>query len=171
MANSTAKKYKLNGEHKEFVINKLALHCGVTEIAEALKSEFGVDVTPQNIAFYKKNYETEWRKQREYFNLNIAEIEPFADKANRVLQRGELIRDLMKHLWLEDVKIKNNVILRDGDNKIELFKLKGNHDVINKLLDSIHKELEPDKLALTDPSGNLSLIDLIKKANEGNGEK
>ena len=91
--------------------------------------------------------------------MNIAEIEPFADKANRVKQRGDLIRDIEeKGLWY-------TIVTKFGEHK------KGNHGAINDLLDSIHRELEPFKIAPTDPSGNFSLIELIKRANETNGGK
>lgn len=141
MADSTNKKFKLDGEHKEYVINKLALHCGVTEIAESLKEEFGIDITPPGIAYYKREWEKEWRKQREYFNKHIAEIEPFADKSLRVQKRGDLIRNIVdKGLWY-------TIKTAFGEHN------KGNHGAINDLLDSIHKELEPNKHAWTDPSG------------------
>lgn len=168
MAKSTTGQSKLKGEHKEFVINKLALHCGVTEIAESLKIEFSVSVTPQNIEYYKREYEEEWRKRREYLNQHIAEIEPYADKVNRVKMRGDLIRDLDKNLWTEEPLIKNNVKVRDDDNNPIMIKGFPNHAAANKILDSIQKELEPDKLALTDPTGSISIIDLIKKANDNN---
>lgn len=159
MPKTEEQKFKLDGEHKQFVINKLAMHCGQTEIVEAIKKEYDVVISVQGIDYYKKKYETEWREQRAYFNLNIAEIEPFADKANRVKARGDLIRDIEeKGLWY-------TVFGKFGDYD------KGNHGAINDLLDSIHKELEPFKIAPTDPSGNLSLIDLIKKANETNGNE
>ena len=153
MKNSDGKKYKLSGEHKEFIINKLALHCGQAEIVEAIKEAYNIDISPQGVDHYKKNYERDWRARREYINKHIAEIEPFADKSLRVQQRGELIRDLVKHLWFEDVKMKGNTVIYDVDGRAERFKLKGNHDVINKLLDSIHKEIEPFKIAHTNSTG------------------
>ncbi len=153
MAKKESEKYKLSGKHKEFVINKLALHCGQTEIAEAVKDEFDIDVTKQCIDYYKREYEEEWRKKREYFNKHIAEIEPFADKSLRVQKRGELVRDLDENLWTETAMVKNDQVVYDKNDNPVMLKTFGNHEKINKLLDSIHKELDPDKLALVDPTG------------------
>ncbi len=153
MTKKKEEKFKLNGIHKEYVINRLALHCGLTEIAESLKIDFDVDVTPQAIEYYKREYEEEWREKRSYFNKHIAEIEPFADKAQRVQKRGDLIRDIEeKGLWY-------TLITQFGKHE------KGNHGAINDLLDSIKKEIEPFKIAQTNPDGdgpveiNVKLID------------
>ncbi len=165
MTNSDEPKFKLKGEHKDFIISKLALHCGQTEIAAAVKDEFGIDMSKQNVDYYKRKYEKEWRKKRDYFNKHIAEIEPFADKSLRVQQRGDLIRDIVdKGLWY-------TVFGKFGDYE------KGNHGAINDLLDSINKELEPRKLALTDPSGEREAAGIIilpekdtKNRGKGNGK-
>ena len=146
-------KFKLSGEHKEFVINKLALHCGVTEIAESLKIDFDIDITPQGISHYKREWEKEWRERRDFLNKHIAEIEPFADKVNRMKMRGDLVRDLNDNLWQEEPLIKNNRTIRDDDNNPIMIKGFPNHGTMNKLLDSMQKESEPDKLALTNPEG------------------
>ena len=164
-------KFKLKGIHKDFIINKLALYCGVTEIAEALKVDFDIDITPQAIEYYKREYEKEWRAKREYFNKHIAEVEPFADKINRIKMRGDLIRDLDDNLWTEEPLIKGNVKIRDDDNNQIMIKGYPNHVSINRLLDSIQKETEPDKLALTTPDGRESFTGLIVLPEKnGNGE-
>lgn len=163
MTNNIPKKFKLAGIHKEFIINKLALHCGTTEIAESLKTEFDIDITPQGIDYYKQNYEDEWRKRREYLNKHIAEVEPFADKVKRVQERGDLIRDI------EDEGLWCIVPGKFGEYK------KGNHGAINALLDSIQKELEPQKIAQTDPSGEKEATGIIilpeKNGDKKNGGK
>lgn len=180
MAKKEDEKFKLDGEHKEFVINKLALHCGQTEIAEAVKVEFDIDITKQCVDYYKREYEKEWRKRREYLNKHIAEIEPFADKALRVKERGNLIRDIIENddLWQLDVAVKCKQIVRDNKNNPVLLKTRANHLVVNMLLDSIHKELEPGKLALTDPTGSEPFTGIIvlpekdgKNGGKGNGRK
>ena len=165
---------KLKGAHKDFIINKLALYCGVTEIAEALKAEFEVDVTPQAIEYYKREYEKEWRAKREYFNAHIAEVEPFADKINRIKMRGDLIRDLDDNLWTEEPLIKRNVMIRDDDGDPIMIKGFPNHVNVNRLLDSIQKELEPLKIAQTDPTGQkeaTGLIVLPEKDGKNGGKK
>lgn len=166
---------KLKGIHKDFIISKLALYCGVTEIAEALKAEFDINVTPQAVEYYKREYEQEWKDKRKYFNAHIAEVEPFADKINRIKMRGDLIRDLNDNLWTEEPLIKNNRTIRDDDNNPIMLKVSSNHVNINRLLDSIHKELEPSKIALTDPSGEHEATGIIvlpeKNGNGKNGGK
>lgn len=149
MPKSDEQKFKLEGIHKEFILNKLALHCGQTEIVEAIKEEFGIEISVQGIDYYKREYEEEWRKKRDYFNKHIAEIEPFADKSLRVQKRGELIRNIEeKGLWY-------TIFGKFGDYE------KGNHGAINDLLDSIHKELEPNKVAWTDPSGEYAVETVV----------
>ena len=175
MAEKKQTKFKLKGIHKDFIINKLALHCGLTEIADELKVEFDIDVTPQAIEYYKREYEKEWREKRAFFNKNIAEIEPFADKVLRVKERGNLIRDIIENddLWQLDVAVKCKQIVRDNKNNPVLLKTRANHLVVNMLLDSIHKELEPGKLALTDPTGSEPFTGIIvlpeKNGNGKNG--
>lgn len=166
---------KLKGIHKDFIINRLALYCGVTEIAEALKVEFDIDVTPQAVEYYKREHGKEWKAKREYFNAHIAEVEPFADKINRIKMRGDLIRDLDDNLWTEEPMIKRNVIIRDDDNNPIMIKGFPNHVNVNRLLDSIQRELEPMKVAQTDPSGQKEAIGLIvlpeKNGSGKNGGK
>ena len=153
MPKKDSEKYKLSGEHKEFILNKLALHCGQTEIVKAIKANFNIDICVQGVDYYKREYEKEWREKRDYFNKHIAEIEPFADKSLRVQKRGDLIRDIIdKGLWY-------TVFGKFGDHE------KGNHGAINDLLDSIKKEIEPFKIAQTNPDGdgpveiNVKLVD------------
>lgn len=175
MANAIPKKFKLSGEHKDYVISKLALYCGTSEIAESLKIDFDVDITPQGVDYYKQNYEDEWRERRKYFNAHIAEVEPFAAKINRIKKRGDLIRDLDDNLWTEEPLIKNNVKIRDDDNNPIMIKGSPNHINVNRLLDSIHKELEPQKIAQTDPTGEKEATGIIilpeKNGNKDNGGK
>ncbi|HEA19633.1 hypothetical protein LCGC14_1125860 [marine sediment metagenome] len=153
MPKKDSEKYKLDGIHKEYILNKLALHCGQTEIVKAIKTNFGIEISVQGIDYYKREYEKEWREKRSYFNKHIAEIEPFADKSLRVQKRGELIRDI------EDEGLWYTVFGKFGDHK------KGNHGAINDLLDSIKKEIEPFKIAQTNPDGegpveiNVKLVD------------
>ena len=141
--------------------NQYRITCGTSEIAESLKIDFDVDITPQGVDYYKQNYEDEWKARRKYFNEHIAEVEPFADKINRIKKRGDLARDLDENLWQEEPLIKNNRTIRDDDNNPVMIKGFPNHININRLLDSIQRELEPLKVAQTDPTGQKEAAGII----------
>jgi hypothetical protein len=154
MAKSKQEKFKLDGIHKEYVINKLALYCGVTEIAESLKIEFDIDITPQGISHYKSEWEDEWKKRREFFNKHLIEIEPYANKAVRVKKLGDLIRDLDGDWWVENIAIKKNQIAYNKDGSPVKLKTNSNHLIVGKLLELIQHETEPRKVAHTNESGD-----------------
>jgi hypothetical protein len=150
--------YKLNGTQKALVIQMLADFKGNNEIIEYFKSEYDIDLTSAAITHYKHKNENDIIEVRKNLSERILAI-PIANKIFRVELRQKLVADIMdKGLWY-------TITNKYGEHK------KGNHGAVNEILDSVKSELEPDKLALTDPSGNLSLIELIKKANESNGEE
>lgn len=163
-------KNKLTKEQKSILIQLLANFYGNNQLVEYFKQEYDTAVSSANISFYRKRYETEIIEVRKKLGDRLLAI-PIANKFYRLEERQKLLDDLKEHLWLEDVKMKNNQIAYDKDGNPIVLKLKGNHAIANQIMDSVKSELEPDKLALTDPSGNFSLIELIKRANETNGDK
>ncbi len=161
---------KLKKDQKVILIQLLANFYGNNQLIEYFKEEFGIKVTSSNISFYRKNHEAEIIDVRKKLGDRLLAI-PIANKFYRLEERQKLLDNIKKHLWCEVVKMKDGQIVLDEDGKQTVLRLKGNHAVANQIMDSVKAEVEPDRLALTDPSGNLSLIDLIKKANESNGEK
>jgi len=147
---------KLTGEHKAILIQLLADFYGNDEVIKYFKREFNIKMSSGNVSFYRKTHESDIIQQRESLNKRLLAI-PIANKFYRIEQRQKLVDDLFKNLWLEDVKMKGNQIAYDKDGNPKMVKIKGNHNVINKLLDSIQKELEPNKLSLTDPSGDKNI--------------
>ncbi len=144
---------KLKGEHKAILIQLLADFCGNDEVIEYFKREFNIEMSSGNVSFYRKTHEKDIIQQRESLNKRMLAI-PIANKFYRIEQRQKLMDDLFENLWFEDVKMKNNQIVYKANGIAERFKLKGNHNIINNLLDSTQKELEPQKIAPTTPDGN-----------------
>lgn len=161
---------KLKGDHKAILIQLLADFWCNDEILKHFKQEFNIEMSSANISFYRKNHEADIIQQRESLNERLLAI-PIANKFYRLEERQKLLDDLKKHLWYEDVKMKGNQIAYDSDGNPIVLKIKGNHNVANQILDSVHKELDPDKLALTDPTGKnvLKSIIMLPPLDSGNG--
>lgn len=137
---------KVTAEIKQFIINKFAIGAVPSDIAKDIEKEFGVKLAWSTLGGYKRRYVREIIEQREYFNNHVWEIEPFAQKVNRIKARGDLIRDLFKNLWEYELNVKHNTIVYDENNRPIVNKTKGRHGMINKLLDSIAAELEATKI-------------------------
>lgn len=150
---------KLSGTHKDILIQLLADFYGNDEVIEYFKQEYNITMASGNVSFYRKSHEDDIIKKREKLNAKLLAI-PIANKFYRLEERQKLLDDIKKHLWYEDVKTnKKNEVVYDKDDNPVVIKIKGNHNVANQIMDSVHKELDPDKLALTDPTG--------KKQHEG----
>ena len=163
-------RHKLKPEHKAILIQLLADFYGNVDVIEYLKKEFGIEITSGNISFYRKEHEADIIQQRESLNERLLAI-PIANKFYRLEERQKLLDDLMEHLWYEDVKMKGNQIAYDSDGNPIVIKIKGNHSVANQIMDSVHKELDPDKLSLTDPTGKNAIkgIIVLPPLDSGNG--
>jgi hypothetical protein len=153
---------KLADLHKQLIIQMLGAWCSNAETTEHIKAEFGICVTTQNVQYYRNQRKAEIEEAREEFKKNL-EIIPIANKAKRIEIRQRLVDNLLTHLWLEIPAEK-----RSGGKTLEWIKEKGNHSLINQILDSVKAEMEPYKMALTDPSGQGSII-LLPEREEDNG--
>lgn len=144
--------HKLKAEHKTILIQLLAGFYGNDEAIEYLKNEFGIQVTSGNISFYRKQHEDDIIQQRMALNEKLLAI-PIANKFYRLEERQKLLDDLKAHMWYEVFKMKDGQVVLDEKGNQTVLKLKGNHGVANQIMDSVKSELEPNKLALTNPDG------------------
>lgn len=142
---------KLKGAQKDVLIQMLADFASNKEILAYFNEEYKISLTSGSITHYRKTKEKEIIKIRKKLGDRMLAI-PIANKFKRIELREHLIADILAHkkkgsdetesrLWYT---VKN----RYGAHR------KGNHAIINDLLDSIRAELEPKKFAMTDPDGN-----------------
>ncbi len=145
-------KPKLNDYQKNLIIKLLGAYFTVQETVDVLRDKYEVELTYQAVYWYWRNRNDEILTARKDFDLKI-DVIPITSKINRLKERQMLIDDLKKHLWYEKPLLRNGNPVADDDGNPILLKLTGNHESINKVLDSAQKELEPSKIALTDPTG------------------
>jgi hypothetical protein len=152
---TSSRKSKLSAEHKAVVINLLGAFETPTNIAAYLLEKYNIKVSAQNIGAYAERYPDEIKLAREKI-LNELDLLPTTNKICRIKLRQDLVFDIMGHpnknyaddkLWLEEANTAGVMVRK-----------RGNHSIVNDLLDSIQAELEPRKMALTDPTGKQDLI-------------
>lgn len=90
---------KLTDAHKTFIVQALACWDPPTEVSEALRDQFGIDVPRMQVAQYDptkvagKDLAKKWRDlfeaTRKRFREEVAEI-PIADQAYRLRQLGKI---------------------------------------------------------------------------------
>ena len=173
---------KLSGQQKALVIKLLGSYFTVTETIEILKNEYDIELTYGAVYWYWKHHHPAILEEREKFDKDV-EILPITQKKYRLATRQKLVKVLEKHLWREKPLMRAGKMVVDKNGNAKIYKLTGNHVVINKLLDSAQKEMEPMKVELTDPTGDrefslglqaklakLTTEDLRKIAN-GNGRE
>lgn len=95
----------LNNKVKAFIVQGLATYMTPSEVVEAVKVEFELDVTRQQVSNYNpelaaglelsKKYKDLFFKFREDFNANIQAI-PIANKAYRLNMLDRMARDAEK---------------------------------------------------------------------------
>ncbi len=97
---------KLNETMQRFIVQALACYDTPTQVAEAVKEEFGIEITRQQVASYdptkvtSKALARKWQdlfsSTRERFRREIAEI-PIAGQAFRLRQLHRMLNETMKH--------------------------------------------------------------------------
>jgi len=138
-------KPKLNDYQKNLIIKLLGAYFTVQETVDVLRDKYEVELTYQAVYWYWRNRNDEILLARKHFDLKI-DVIPITNKINRLKERQMLIDDLKKHLWYEKPLLRNGNPVADDDGNPILLKLTGNHESINKVLDSAQKELEPSKV-------------------------
>lgn len=96
---------KLNEAEQRFIVQALACYDTPTQVADAVKEEFGLEVTRQQVAAYdptkvtSKALAKKWRdlfaSTRERFRKEVAEI-PIADQAYRLRQLHRMVQEAMR---------------------------------------------------------------------------
>ena len=94
---------KLEHEHKELIILRLAEFVSWDKIVEELRKDYDVEITEHTIDYYARKKE-EIRKKREWLNTHLEDHIPLANKGLRIKM---LVRDL---------KILENKDDTDSDN-------------------------------------------------------
>ena len=146
---------KLSGQQKALVVKLLGAYFTVTETLEILLKDYDIELTYAAVYWYWKHHQDEIKQQRNLFDDKV-EVLPITDKIYRLYQRQYLIDDLRKHLWYEKPLLRHGKPVADKDGKPIVLKLTGNHESINKILDSAQKELEPQK---RDHGGEIRMSD------------
>lgn len=96
---------KLNEAAQRFIVQALACYDTPTQVADAVKEEFGIEITRQQAASYDptkamgKTLAKKWRDlfhaTRERFRKEVSEI-PIADQAFRLRQLHRIMAEAMK---------------------------------------------------------------------------
>jgi len=137
-------KTKLSERHKQVLVDMVAGGFDNHEILDFILSEYGIKITSSNITYYRRNRREDIQEAREKFRERMFEITPFASKIARLAERQRMIENIKKEgLWLNKVDAKGNIRHQ-----------KGNHGVINNLLDSIREEMEPKRSMLIGSEGD-----------------
>lgn len=96
-----SRRQKLNEIQRGFVKRCLASGFGPCVTAEFVKDEFGVEISPQNVDYYRRQYTDEIAALREQLSRDILAI-PFANKLNRVALLDKLVgKHLKSRRWTE----------------------------------------------------------------------
>jgi len=155
---------KLDGVNKIAIKQMLALHESPTDIADTLKREYGIKVSVRMIYYYAQNYKNEIDEIRQKLGLELRSI-PVANKFQRIMERQKLVDELSKNLWVGEPLIKKGKIVRDEEGNAILVKCsRGNHLAINKILDSVAKELGELEEGVTQQFDILNLINFMTAA-------
>ena len=131
---------KLEQNHKHEVIQMLAAFEKPTTIVEHLKARHGIAVSERNIYFYQENRKEDIERERKRIRADLLAI-PIANKFMRLQIRDKLLNVLMKNL--------ENKIGKEGRDPL----------IINRILDSVHKEMEPFETTVTEQLESLPLVE------------
>ena len=145
-------KPKLNDYQKNLIIKLLGAYFTVQETVDVLRDKYEVELTYQAVYWYWRNRNDEILTARKSFDSKI-DVIPIANKVNRLKERQVLIDDLKKNLWSEISVFRDGKLMLDDKGAAISVRVQPKHESVNKNLDSAQKELEPSKVALTDPTG------------------
>lgn len=130
---------KLNKEHKHIVIQLLAAFEPVKEIVSHLKVHHGQMVSERLIYWYHENRVEEIEEERKRLNRQLLTI-PVANKFKRLQIRNKLVTSLLQ-------PTENGAAVCEGK-----------HLVVNRILDSVFREMEPFERTGLDRNTNLGKI-------------
>lgn len=156
---------KLSQKHKHEIIQMLAAFEKPKTIVEHLKAHHGIRVTERNIYFYLESRDEDIESERERIRHDLRAI-PIVNLFYRLMERQRLLDDLKNHLWIEVPLTRNDKAIIDENGNPKIVKKRGNHSVINQLLDSAAKELQPlqlDAIKNEDDTPNLSREEIARR--------
>jgi hypothetical protein len=153
-------KRKLGAEHLAVVIKMLGAWCTLQEVVDYLQEKYNINITASAVSNYRNTHAEEIKKAEQDF-MSTIEALPIAHKVYRIKLRQNLIFDIMGD---PSKDFANNKLWLEGSNAAGvMIRRRGNHGIVNNLLDSVQDELEPRRGAPTNPSGEQ---DSIREAAE-----
>ncbi len=131
---TTSKSSKLDDIHKFFVVQKLACYDTPLEVANALKLEFGIEVTPQTMEYYNPTRKAgkalikRWADLFEQTRADyLANAQNYIPIANKTVRLGEMQKAYRAHKdrgnWVQALEVLEQVAKEVGEaftNKREL---------------------------------------------------
>jgi hypothetical protein len=147
MRHNLGQSHRLSPVTRVIIFKLLGAFYRPTEVVRELKETYDVKTTVQNVFYYQQKYPDEIEKHRKEYLADLKVI-PIANKKVRLEERQKMVEDLKKNLW-------NEMPSKFGPY------LKANHAALNQILDSARQEMEPTKIAQTDPTGENPLESVI----------
>lgn len=125
--------HKLNADHQLELLNLLAQGHSSTYIRKFFNEYYDIEISKQTVHYYRNNYRDEIQKRKAHVMQQL----PISDRAWRQMVRQMLINDILHtgRLWNKDKRY-------DKDGNLIRTVLKGNHNVINQILDSAAKDAD-----------------------------
>lgn len=125
-ANGARRAHKLTDAHKSFVVQRLACFDTPKEVAEALKEEFRVEVTPQAIEAYNparsagKALAKRWRDMFEAARKDfLANAQSYVPIANKTVRLREMQKAFLAHKgrgnWVGALQVLEQVAKEVGE--------------------------------------------------------
>lgn len=160
---------KLNDREKSILISLLGAYYSRVEVVGIFKEQYDITISYPGVDWYWQNKQEEIKAARQRFDDENEPL-PIVNKKYRLAVRQKLVEDLNKNLWSEVAVYRDGKVQVDDKGKPTLVKVQGKHDTINKLLDSAQKELEPQKVAMTNPGGDKEARIIYLPEEETNGK-
>ena len=132
-----------------------------SNIKKHLQEEHGIEIHINNVYWYAENKKDEIEEERDRVRHDLMAI-PIANKFYRLQLRQRLVDDIFnKGLWaiMGTVEVEGR----------KLPRLKGNHNLINQVLNAVREEMEPFEIKLVNDEGKAvrpefnSMIGAVKK--------
>lgn len=96
-----SRRKKLTRAHKQFILRCLAVGLGPQDVADAVKDEFDIEITRQNVDYYIDKYPEEIEQLRKKIAADIEQV-PFARKMVRVGHLDRIAKKMYKRKnWAE----------------------------------------------------------------------
>lgn len=149
---------KLTAELQQLVIQMLGRWSHPWEVIRFLKIEYNVDIKHATISYYKKRYADDIAKVGEDYMKQIAQECPVSQKAYRLKMIQRAVDDIMVSTPSGKNKFKDKLWIKSSNGPRPM------HDALVKLLTSAREEMEPRKVALTDPKGEVDALGELSRA-------